>query len=247
MLADAPATPVQPPCHQPALHLLCPNLVMPPASNLLVEHTPNGRTLLRMDNYLVNVGPGRLRIRGRRNGAYTMEGLQVIDRRGGRKAVTYRIGAALTWKYVDARRGNFWKFHNAARFELWATDGRGHRTRDVKDGPKLDYCLRDLFKRRTGAAVPAGPRFGPCSQHLSAGTVTLGISVGWADGYPADYPGNWIDVTGRRGCFAVVQRADPLNHIMEASERDNVSVKVVRLPYRPGPQRCPPDRGTRPS
>lgn len=249
MLAPAAASPPAPvdPCRAPAKHLVCPNLEMPPATNLSVRRTAGGRSLLQMDNYIVNVGPGRVQFRGRRNGRYTMEGLQVIDRSGGRRPVAYRTGAALTWKYVDGRRGSFWKFRNAARFELWKVDARGYRTRYLRAGPKLDYCLRDLFRRHTGAAVPLGPRFGACSQRLSARTVTLGISVGWADGYPADYPQNWIDVTGSHGCYAVVQRADPLNHVMETREGDNVSVRVVRLPYRPGPQRCPRYRGLGPA
>jgi hypothetical protein len=246
VLVPVQSAPVNP-CRDPAKGLVCPNLEMPPATGLLLQRTGAGRSLLRMDNYLVNVGPGRLQIRGRRNGRYTMEGLQVIDRSGGRSPVTYRIGAQLTWKYVDGRRGNFWKFRNAARFELWRIDGRGYRTRYAAQGPKLDYCLRDLFRRRTGASVPALPQFGPCSQRLGAGTVTLGISVGWADGYPADYPDNWIDVTGKRGCFAIIQRADPLNHILETRESDNVSVRVVRLPYRPGAQGCPRYRGQGPA
>ena len=71
--------------------------------------------------------------------------------------------------------------------------------------------------------------------------VTLGISVDWADGYPAKYPENWIDVTGLAGCFTIVQRADPLNVIRETDEADNTASLTVRLPYvasRPGP-RCP--------
>jgi hypothetical protein len=243
--ATPAATPVLP-CRDPAQHLVCPDLTMPPASAFVVQRTGRGRSLLRMDNYLVNVGPGRLQFRGRRNGRYTMEALQVVDRSGGRPPITFHTGATLTWKYVDGRRGNFWKFRNAARFELWAMNGRGYRTRYLTRGPKLDYCLRDLFQRRAGATVPAGARFGPCSQDLGATTVTLGVSIGWADGYPADYPDNWIDVTGRHGCFVIIQRADPLNHVMETSEGDNVSVKVLRLPYRPGPTGCPRYRGQGP-
>jgi hypothetical protein len=33
--------------------------------------------------------------------------------------------------------------------------------------------------------------------------------------------------------------ADPLNHVLESNEADNVSVRVVRLPYEPGFQGCP--------
>ena len=63
--------------------------------------------------------------------------------------------------------------------------------------------------------------------------------MGWADVYPSTYADNWIDVTGFRGCFAVVHRADPEQHIFESNEANNVSSKIVRLPYKPGPQRCP--------
>jgi hypothetical protein len=69
--------------------------------------------------------------------------------------------------------------------------------------------------------------------------VTLGTSVGWADAYPSRYPDNWIDVTGVTGCFAVVHRVDPLHHILESNETNNLSSKIVRLPFKPGPQRCP--------
>jgi hypothetical protein len=238
LVADQAPAPVNP-CHAAALHLLCPNLVMPPASRLVARRTAGGRRLLEMDNYLVNAGPGRVQIRGHRSARYQMDAVQLIDRRGARPA-RYVTGAKLTWKYVNGSRGNYWKFKNAARFELWRMNARGERTRLVRVGPKLDYCLRDLFRRRTGPTVPLGPQFGACSQNLGATVVTLGIAIGWADGYPYSYPQNYIDITGLRGCFVVIQRADPYNRIVERNERDNTSARVVRLPYRgTGGSGCP--------
>lgn len=241
-VADQAPAPVDP-CHDPALQLVCPNLVMPPASRLTLRRTAGGRRLLEMDNYLVNEGPGRITIRGHRDARYTMEGVQLVDRRG-KRPLAMKTGAVVTWKYVDGTRGNYWKFRHAARFELWRLDARGYRTRLVGTSPKLDYCLRDLFRRRNGPRVPAGPQYGAYSQNLGAATVTLGISVGWADGYPFSYPQNWIDVTGLRGCYVIVQRADPYNHILETNEGDNTSHRVVRLPYRgTGGSGCPRYRG----
>ncbi|MDX6664928.1 MAG: hypothetical protein QOG68_1134 [Solirubrobacteraceae bacterium] len=216
---------------------------MPAATNLEIKRTASGRRLLMMDNYLVNVGPGRVQFRGHRTERYRMEAVQLVDRTGGRSPIRFNTGATLTWKYVDGRRGNFWKFRNAARFELWSMDAGGHRAHFVNASPKLDYCLRDLFRRRTFAGVPFGPYFGACSQRLAATTVTLGISVGWADGYPYDYPDNDIDVTGLRGCFVILQRADPLNHVLETNDNDNTSHLTVRLPYHAGRQGCPRYRG----
>lgn len=245
IVADQAPAPVEL-CRDPARHLVCPNLVMPPASRLTLRRTAGGRKLLLMDNYLVNAGFGDVMIRGHRTGRYTMEGVQLIERSGGRRPARVKTGAVLTWKYVDTTRGNFWKFRHAARFELWSMNARGERTRWVRTGPKLDYCLRDLFQMgpRKGSTVPPGPRYGACSQDLGATTDLLGIASGWADGYPYSYPQNYIDVTGLRGCYVVVQRADPFNGIIETSERDNTSHQVVKLPYRGrGGAGCPKYRG----
>jgi hypothetical protein len=232
------------PCADPAMRLVCPNLRMPPATNLHEVHRDH-RALLLMDNRLVDVGPGALEFRARRVSEYVMAARQIVQRAGGLPRVSLDTGARVVFKYVDYSRGAYWKFQNAARFELWAMDAGGKRTGVVRTGPKLDYCLRDLLRRRPGAR--RHEYYGACDRHESTQAVTLGISVGWADGYPYRYPQNWIDVTALSGCFAVVQRADPLNHVLETDDADNVSVRVVRLPYRPGPQGCPPNTGVAPA
>jgi hypothetical protein len=216
---------------------------MAPARRLVVRRLSNGKRLLLMDNYLINRGPGRVQFRGHRTARYRMDAVQIVDRSGGRTPLPVVTGARLTWKFVDYSRGSYWKFKDAARFEFWKLDATGHRTKVLRYGPKLDYCLRDLFRFGSGARVPGGPRFGACSQDLGATTDTLGISVGWADGYPYSYPQNWVNVTGKVGCFAIIHRADPLNHVLETSENDNLSHRVIRLPYRAGDQHCPRYRG----
>jgi hypothetical protein len=239
LAAQAPPPPPNP-CDDPAQHLVCPNLRMP-APTGLVQVRRGRRSLLLMANALVNVGPGQLRFKGRRTSEYEMVARQVIDRRRRRSKLVVDTGARLRFKDVAGYRGSFWKFHQAARFELWDQDRKGHRTRVLGAGPKLDYCLRDLFPAGRGPRPPL--RYGACSTDHSRRRVTLGISVRWADAYPAHYPENWIDVTGRRGCFTVVQRADPAQVVRESDETDNVGVRVVRLPYRPGRQRCPRHAG----
>ena len=56
---------------------------------------------------------------------------------------------------MPSRGGSYWKFKDAARFELWAIDRSGRRTTLVRTGPKLDYCLRDLDRVRGGPDRPA--------------------------------------------------------------------------------------------
>jgi len=227
------------PCNDPALALRCPDLVLAPPSHLRVERSPSRRhVVLRMENRIVNIGAGPAELFGQRTFLSEMRARQVIaDAAGNRRRIV--TGAELYFKSVPSRGGSYWKFKDAVRFELWAIDPTAHRTQLVRVGPKHDYCLRDLRRVRFTANVRRHPFFPHCNQRATKHEVTLGTSVGWADVYPSTYPDNWIDVTGLEGCFAVVQRVDPDHHILESNEANNVSSSIVRLPYKPGPQRCP--------
>jgi hypothetical protein len=226
------------PCAEPALALRCPDLVMAPPSHMRLGRSPSGRSVLRVENRIVNLGAGPAELFGQRVSRVEMHARQVIANAAGVRR-RFETGAELYFKSVPSRGGSYWKFQNAARFELWAVDLTAHRTQLVRVGPKLDYCLRDLRRVRTGPTVRRHRFFPGCNQRASKREVTLGTSVGWADVYPSTYPDNWIDVTGLTGCFAVVNRVDPMHHIFESNEANNVSSKIVRLPFKPGPQHCP--------
>jgi hypothetical protein len=234
-LQVAPANP----CQDPAQALRCPDLVMGVPTHLSLDRKRDGRRFLRMENKIVNIGTGPAELFARRRRAREMDGEQVIsDAAGGRRR--FPTGAEVYYTSVPTRGGDYWKLDQAARFELWSQLPDGRPGALVRVGPKLRYCLRDL--RRLRGDLPGVPRrrvFGACNQTASKQEVTLGTSVGWADVYPASYPGNVIDVTGLTGCFVVRHVADPQNHVLEINEANNVSVRVVRLPYRPGRQGCP--------
>jgi hypothetical protein len=237
LAALAAAAPL--PCQDPGLALRCPDLVMAPPSHIRADRSPSGqRVLLRMENRIVNVGPAPVEFFGQRVSLSEMRARQVIADASGRRR-RIETGAELYFKSVPTRGGSYWKFQQAARFELWAVDLMARRTQLVRVGPKLDYCLRDRRRVRFGPTVRRHPRFGACNQRPLKRQVTLGTSPGWADIYPSSYPDNWIDVTGLSGCFAVVHRVDPDHHILESNESNNTSSTIVRLPYKPGPQRCP--------
>jgi hypothetical protein len=227
------------PCQDPAQALRCPDLVMGVPTHLRLDRKRDGRRFLRMENKIVNIGTGAAELFARRTGPREMAGEQVItDAAGGRRRIA--TGAEIYYTSVPTRGGDYWKLDHAAQFELWSQSPDGRLAALVRVGPKLRYCLRDL--RRLRGDLPGVPRrrvFGACNQSTSKQELTLGTSVGWADVYPASYPGNVIDVTGLRGCFVVRHVADPLNHVLESNEADNVSVRVVRLPYKPGRQGCP--------
>ena len=210
-----------------ARRLLCPDLAMRQPFGLYAYGS-----LLHAGNAIVNRGRGPAELYGWQVAPGWMHARQHIYlRRGGK---TYRrTGARLVFKYAHGGR-RWWKWYNAARFELWRLDRRGRRLRKLRTGPKVAYCLRDLghlAPALTGS--PFGPVYPACSTSSYASRVRLGTSVGWADVYPAAYPEQWINISGLRGCFAYVHTADPENRIYESNEDNNEAQVVVRLPFNP--------------
>jgi hypothetical protein len=226
------APPTENPCLGPqAATLRCPDLMMRRPFGLEVERSPGGHRLLRAGNSIDNVGDGPASLRGTKiPGSRFMEADQLIHRRNG--TVT-RVDTPGRLEYKKAHLGRrYWKFHDAARFELWALDAAGTKTQVVRTGPKVAYCLRDLSRTRPSlAGSPRREVYPACSTNRDRRAVTLGTSVGWSDIYPPAYPEQWIDVTGLRGCFAYVHTADPGNAVWETDEDNNVSQVVVRLPF----------------
>ena len=227
--------------------LLCPDLVMRKPFGLAVDPLVRpGRLVLRAGNSIDSVGLGPAELHGVRISRRLMRARQrIYRRRGGR--IGLNTGARLFFKHIPGQ-ASYWKFLYAASFELWRLDSRGRRVRRVKTGPKVSYCLRDLQRTRPGLRRSPGGRVYPaCNTSGGKRRVTLGTSVGWSDVYPPSYPEQWIDVTGLRGCFAYRHTADPRNGIYELNERNNTASVTVRLPFRPGRQRCPTAAGPAPT
>jgi hypothetical protein len=223
------------PCLGPrAENLRCPDLVMRRPYGLYTDRlTKAGHTVLRAGNTIDSAGDGPAELHGNRIGPRFMKARQRIYKRGGGR-LGVDTGARLEFKFAHQHR-YWWKFHDAARFELWRLDAEGRRTRLARTGPKVSYCLRDLGRTRPGLDRSPRSRVYPaCSTNSGAQKVTLGTSVGWADIYPPAYPEQWIDVTGLRGCFAYVHIADPRNGIYESNEDNNEAQVIVRLPFKSG-------------
>ena len=229
------------PCLGPAAaSLRCPDLIMRPPFDLTIDrHTRPGRVLLRAANSIDNVGTGPAELRGRRVGRVTMAVRQRIYRTDGSR-LSVPTGGRLTF-YPIPGQYRYWKFRDAARFELWTAGDYGERRRLVRVGPKVHYCLRDLRRTRPSRRSPRRPVYPGCDQSPRTRRVTLGTSVGWSDIYPASYHEQWIDVTGLRGRFAFVHIADPENGIHESNEHNNEGRTIVDLPFGPrhaaGPHR----------
>ncbi len=218
------------PCLGPQrAQLLCPDLKISKPLEIHLDHnTRPGRTLLRATNNIRSRGDGPVEIRGIRISRDSMRVNQRIYRRGGGKLAISTRGR-VDW-YPIPGQYYYWKYRDAARFELWTVGGQGKPLRRFQIGPKLHYCLRDLARTRPGGRSPRNPVYPACSQDYGRRSVVLGTSVGWSDIYPSTYHENWVGVTGLRGCFAFYLVVDPKNHIRELNEQNNRAHAFVRLP-----------------
>jgi Lysyl oxidase len=233
------------PCVGPGSgELLCPDLRVGPAADLYVERRGSngygrgGGTLLHAGNDIRSRGRGPMELRGRRYKRNWMRANQAIYGVGGGVAV-FRTEARLHFYSVGyAWGGSYWKVENPLSMEIWSLDDRRQPLQRVRKGPKVFYCFRDLEHTRPMRRSPHHRVYPACSQDAGRKRVRLGTSVGWSDIYPSDYDRQWVNVSDLRGCFGFVMRVDPENLFYEEHEGNNRSVRVIRLPYRDGPQRC---------
>jgi lysyl oxidase len=114
-----------------------------------------------------------------------------------------------------------WHFQNFARYELLALDGDRLRTHS-----KVGFCMLDTASVDGSLpGHPDSPRYTGCPD-----LALQGISVGWADTYGVNTPGQFISVDGlRNGTYCLVGHADPTDRIVESDEADNEIRARVRF------------------
>ena len=217
------------PCLGPeAAELLCPNLRMQPPSDLKISETRSGRRLLHGTNSIDSRGEGPAELRGKRKGKHYMDADQRVRlASGGRRTIKTR--AFLGFKNIPGQ-GGYWKYKDAALFEIWTLDENDNPVERVRTGPKQYYCLRDLVRTRAMRGSPPRRVYPGCNQNRRVNAVTLGTSVGWSDVYPSSYHEQYIEVTGLRGRYGFLHIADPNNGIWENDENDNAGMTIVQLP-----------------
>ena len=229
------AAAVDNPCEGPeARQLLCPNLRIAPPSEIYAQKV-DGHVLLRATSDVQSRGRGPMELRGQLYKRNWMRANQAIYRIGGGVEI-FRSEAKLHFYSVGYEwGGSYWKVHQLANFELRRVPPDGQVGEVVRTSPKLNYCLRDLELTRPGPRSPDNRHYPGCNQNPHRKQTALGTSVGWSDIYPAAYHQQWIDVAGLRGCFAYRMIVDPKENLFESNEEDNMSQRLVRLPYKGKP------------
>ena len=201
-----------------------PDLGIARLADIRIDRTPDGRKLLRYTTVIVNVGAGPFEVRGSR--ASTSESM----------AVSQRI-------YDDG--GDYQDVSTSAQM-FFAGDGHSHwHVRDLESAEliRLDYgvkvgtwgkhgfCFWDNTKYRLSLpGAPSSSVYTNCGNSSSALAVTMGLSIGWGDTYPASLPDQYIDVTGlTAGRYKLVVTADEQNWFAETNKTNNAAWVVIQL------------------
>jgi hypothetical protein len=199
-----------------------PDLGMAHPRNLQIENT-SGRTLLRFDSIVVNVGAGPLELYGQRAaGASTMSTTQRIFDDAG----TYRDVPTSAIMYFGGDGHNHWHVQNLEDFALVRLDNGAK----VGTGAKHGFCFFDNFIY--GSTQPAyyTTSSGACGGGTSATQTMMGLSPGWGDIYRRSLPDQYIDITGlTSGRYRLIGTADPSDWFLESNNANNVSWIDIQL------------------
>jgi hypothetical protein len=179
-----------------------------------------GHTLLRLSSAVINMGQGPIELTGGAdNGDGTQKVFQKVFASDG-SSKTYLCG-----NFIFHPQHNHVHFEDFTQYNLrpvttttGVADAEGA---GVISGTsdKVSFCLLDGVQYSTslpGAALTA--------QYVTCTNVRQGISVGWADLYDKSLFGQWIDITAApSGKYWLEIMVDPLNHIAESNERNNLA------------------------
>jgi hypothetical protein len=189
-----------------------------------------GRTLLRFDNLVGNLGKGPLEIAAEeivehpRSGQLINVSQRIYNSSGG-----YTSRQAGVMEFHDEGSHHHFHFEEFAQYNLRSVEAGGGVGEIVREGTKAGFCLRDsAIVSPFHPGRPGLPQYNDCYP-------VGGISVGWGDLYDLTIDYQWIDVTDLApGQYYLESIADPTHRLLETNEDNNttrvlITVNVPRL------------------
>jgi hypothetical protein len=212
---------------------LLPDLVALRASDLRIQVLRNGQRRIRFSSSLGNKGKGPIEVRPNRSYPCPVgkhASTQVVYRDANKNGRYNRLIDTSVRRYkagcmVYHPAHSHWHFEAAARYTL--TKSGANRDVVVNARRKVSFCLRDI------ARLPAsygtwnyGSAYGACSKYSSQG-----ISVGWMDVYRSYLAGQALLLPRNlpNGVYCLVTVVDPSNRLLESNNRNNGSVRALRI------------------
>lgn len=203
----------------------------------LVHDTRSGRTFLRFNNSIINLGPGPLELFGR--------DAEIVDHRDypieGHEAgphqhvsiyqrITDADGNVLIEPFVGElihhNQHAHWHLESFSTYEVWAISPQGVTYNLVGANSKVSYCVTDLR--------PAGPELGfetrPKAGYLSCSGMLQGLTQGWIDTYVSGLARQWVEISGvKDGNYVLRSIVDPEDRIRETDDSNNAAITHFQI------------------
>jgi len=198
-----------------------------PFSCTLDEMAEGAHRCLRFSFQLANAGPGNFDVRfDTSQNPQTGPMIQCVERPG--KAPLARAAG----EYWFHNMHGHYHYQDVVQHRLYRVTDRAHgKFVLVGLGKKLGYHPADQAFADWNRFVQA-----PSGTNTSAGScdassnMDLGLSRGWGDAYRWERPGNYVEFGDNPDGFYLVQTvADPKNHLLEASDSDNIGYAYLRV------------------
>jgi hypothetical protein len=204
----------------------------------------SGQRFLRLSSGLGNIGDTPVEVRGQAKGK-TMHAFQVLfsqpaqalacprkkdgskchcaDLAAQRKTVTTTL--VPIGEFIYHKQHKHWHLLQVAEYRLRDAAGAVVATSD-----KISFCLMDTHFLRVLPGSPRRPHYKKCKTSRSARSLHSGISIGWADVYDKNLPGQIIDITGLPpGPYTLEVEVNPDGIILEKTRSNNTASVPVTL------------------
>jgi hypothetical protein len=198
--------------------------------------TVDNKVRYRYSQPIANIGSGPLELREDTDANFVQDIYQrIYDSAGGNPSEVF-VG---TFPNAHPPYGHLFLVGIAEYRIRTVTSGMGVGP-TVASQTKTSYGLYDFDNYNT--SPPGASHYGtntPCPG--APGEYCLGISVGWADVYPLNFPGQYVEVTGLPdGQYWLEAEIDPNDVLQESNETNNITRVLVDLVV-PGPEITPGD------
>jgi hypothetical protein len=202
-----------------------PDLGMLPPKDFSVQQRPRGGKWLRFDSVIVNVGPGVFEAEGRGPIASNTIGdvVQLVETAaGGRTEV-----ATPATMFFAGDGHDHWHVSELQEFTIARVSDPGNV---LNRGAKNGFCFWDNYRYGSTAPAHYHPSTTSACELTGAGTVPMGLSVGWGDEYPSGIAFQYIDISGLpNGDYVVTVTADHHGEFVEANDGNNSAWATIRI------------------